>query len=245
MKCLILAAGYATRMYPLTLHTPKPLLEIGGRTIIDRLLDKLERVAGLDECIVVSNAKFFEVFLAWARERSSPWPLDVVNDGSTDNENRRGAVADIQFAVQEKKLACDLLVLAGDNIFDFQLSDFAEFFLRVGCDCITAHRLDDVEQLRRTGVIEADGDNRVLSFEEKPATPKSNLAVPPFYLYRKETLPLFAEYLAGGNNPDAPGNFIPWLLERRRVAAFFFDGRRYDIGTRETYEELRGAFDKI
>ena len=238
MKCLILAAGYATRMYPLTLHTPKPLLDVGGRTIIDRLLDKLEKVAGLDECIVVSNAKFFEQFCVWARERSSPWPLEVVNDGSTDNENRRGAVADIQFAVQEKKLACDLLVLAGDNIFDFELSAFAEFFRRVGCDCITAHRLDDVEQLRRTGVIEADENGRVLSFEEKPAAPKSNLAVPPFYLYRKETLPLFAEYLAGGSNPDAPGNFIPWLLARRRVAAFFFEGRRYDIGTLKTYEEL-------
>ena len=245
MKTLILAAGYATRMYPLTLNTPKPLLDIGGRTIIDRLLDKLERTPGVDECIVVSNAKFYGHFLAWARERTLPWPLEVLNDGSTDNENRLGAVADMQFAIQEKKLTCDLLVLAGDNIFDFELSAFAEFFRGSGCDCITTHRLDDVEKLRRTGVIETDENGRVLSFEEKPSLPKSNLAVPPFYLYRRETLPLVAEYLAGGNNPDAPGNFIPWLLTRRQVSAFFFEGRRYDIGTLENYEKLRETFDKV
>ena len=241
MKSLILAAGYATRMYPLTLRTPKPLLDIAGRSIIDRLLDKLERTPGIDECIVVSNGKFFDQFLAWSLGRRSAWPLVILNDGSTDNENRLGAVADIRFAVREKCINDDLLVLAGDNLFDFELAGFAEFFRARGCDCITTHRLDDAGKLRRTGVIEVDKDWNVISFEEKPSRPRSSLAVPPFYLYKKETLPLFAEYLEEGQNPDAPGNFIPWLLGLKPVAAYFFEGRRYDIGSLETYETIARA----
>ena len=229
-------------MYPLTLHTPKPLLDIAGRSIIDRLLDKLERTPGIDECIVVSNDKFFDRFLVWSQKRRPLWPLVILNDGSTENENRLGAVADIHFAIREKQINDNLLVLAGDNLFDFELADFAGFFHTKSCDCITTHKLEDVEQLRRTGVIEVDKGWNVISFEEKPAQPKSSLAVPPFYIYKKETLPLFADYIAEGQNPDAPGNFIPWLLQRKPVAAYFFDGQRYDIGCLETYETVREIF---
>jgi glucose-1-phosphate thymidylyltransferase len=231
-------------MYPLTLSTPKSFLDVAGRTIIDRLLDKLEKTPGIAECLVVSNAKFADLFEAWARERKTPWPVTVLNDGSTCNENRLGAVADILFAIKEKNVDDELLVLAADNLFDFELADFAGFFRRVGRDCVTAHRLEDPELLRRTGVIEADENGKVLSFEEKPAAPKSNLAVPPFYLYRRDTLPLFETYLAEGQNPDAPGNFIPWLLRRRPVMAFLFQGRRYDIGSRASYETVLRTFDK-
>jgi glucose-1-phosphate thymidylyltransferase len=229
-------------MYPLTRSTPKPLLEVAGRSIIDRLLDKLEITPGIAECIVVSNAKFFARFQDWARGRGTPWPLTVLNDGSSSNENRRGAVADIHFAIREQNIHDDLLVLAGDNLFDFELAGFAAFFRARLCDCITTHRLDDVRQLRRTGVIEVDEAWRVLSFEEKPANPKSNLAVPPFYLYRRETLPLFETYLREGGEPDAPGNFIPWLLARKPVAAFLFHGRRRDIGSLESYRAICETF---
>jgi len=229
-------------MYPLTLHTPKPLLDIAGRSIIDKLLDKLERTPGIDECIVVSNDKFFDHFLAWSQNVRSTWPLVILNDGSTDNENRLGAVADIRFALREKDINDDLLVLAGDNLFDFELADFAGFFREKNCDCITSHKLEDTEQLRRTGVIEVDKDWKVISFEEKPAQPRSTLAVPPFYLYKKETLPLFEDYLEEGQNPDAPGNFIPWLLSRKPVAAYLFEGQRYDIGSLETYKTVCAIF---
>src|SRR5690625_2362410 len=136
----------------------------------------------------------------------------------------------------------DLLVLAWDNLFDFELVNFVEFYEGIGADCITTHQLDDVDEIKRTGVIEVDADKIVTSFEEKPEQPKSNLAVPPFYIYQKETLPLIAKYLAEGENPDAPGNFVPWLIKHKDVYAYEFSGKRYDIGTLESYEKVQGMF---
>jgi glucose-1-phosphate thymidylyltransferase len=231
-------------MYPLTLDTPKALLDVAGRTIIDRLLDKLEAAPEITECLVVSNAKFHGRFRTWARGRAFARPLSILNDGSTANDNRLGAVADIRLGIHEKKITDDLMVLAGDNIFDFALSDFAAFFRSKGHDCVTTHELDDADQLRRTGVIEVDGEWNVLSFEEKPKEPKTRLAVPPFYIYRRDTLPLFDAYIEEGHNADAPGNFIPWLIKKKPVSAFFFSGRRYDIGSLETYQAVRKTFDK-
>ncbi|MDR1179880.1 MAG: response regulator [Spirochaetales bacterium] len=244
MKVLILAAGYATRMYPLTRDIPKPLLDIAGRTILDRLLDKLEKTSEIDECIVVSNAKFYNQFREWANSRRFPQPIVILSDGSLSNDERLGAVADIRFCIHEKKIDDDLMVLAGDNLFDFELSSFAAFFHSNGHDCVATHKLDDIDHLRRTGVIEVDKEWNVLSFEEKPAEPKTSFAVPPFYIYRRDTLPLFDAYLEEGQNADAPGNFIPWLIKKKPVSAFFFTGRRYDVGSLETYETIRKTFDK-
>jgi glucose-1-phosphate thymidylyltransferase len=242
MKCVILAAGYATRLYPLTLDRPKPLLPVAGRCILDRILDKVRRVSGLEEVILVSNAKFYRQFVLWAAGTDYPGKITVLNDGSTDNINRLGAVADIKFAADERDVRDNCLVLAGDNLFDFELVDFADYFWKKGKDCITSHVLHSPEKLRRTGVIETDGEGKVLSFEEKPREPRTNLAVPPFYLYTRETLPLIDVFLKEGNNPDAPGNFIPWLIRRRDVYAFLFTGERYDIGNLESYEEAERIF---
>jgi glucose-1-phosphate thymidylyltransferase len=238
MKCVLLAAGFATRLYPLTLNTPKPLLDVAGKPILDRLMEKIREVPEVGEVLLVTNGKFFHTFNEWAYRQSSYPLVTVLNDGTLDNEHRLGAIVDLAFAVREQRIEEDTLVLAGDNLFDFSLKDFSEFFYAKGTDCITTHQLNDTEQLKRTGVIEVDPGWRVLSFQEKPRAPRTSYAVPPIYLYRWDTLPLLEEYLQAGMNPDAPGSFIPWLLERKTVHAYFFAGSRYDIGTRESYEEV-------
>ncbi len=242
MKCVLLAAGYATRLYPLTKNMPKSLLPVGNRTILERILEKVELVDEIDEVVLVSNARFAGQFSAFARTWRGGKRLEIMDDGTTDNDNRLGAIADLKLAVDRRGIDEDTMVLAGDNLFDFGLDDFARFFRQKKADCITSHRLEDISELRRTGVVELSEDRRVLSFQEKPAEPKSTLAVPPFYLYRRETLPLLGDYLAAGENPDAPGNFVPWLASRLPVYAFTFEGRRYDIGNLDSYEEAQREF---
>lgn len=235
MKCVLLAAGYATRLYPLTRDLPKSLLPVGGRTILDLIAGKIGEVGGIDRIFLVTNDRFFAQFSDWAARHPSRQAVTVLNDGTTTNENRLGALADLRYAIEAGGVDEDLLVMAGDNLFDFSLADFVDFFGRVGRDCITVHELADPDALRRTGVVEVDALGRVTGFEEKPQQPRSQLAAPPFYLFRRETLPWIGKYLAEGNPPDAPGNFIPWLIRRREVYAWRFEGQRYDIGNLDSY----------
>lgn len=244
MKGLVLAAGYATRLYPLTENTPKPLLEVAGKSILDHIVEKMDQVDAMDEIIIVTNEKFSSHFEEWAKNADYSKKFTVVNDGTTTNGNRLGAIGDIQFVLDKLDVTDDLMVLAGDNLFDFELSDFAEYFEKVDTDIITAYVEEDEAQLKRAGVIELDENSRVLSFEEKPAEPKSKFAVPAFYLYKKETLPQFQEYLDDGNDPDAPGHFVPYLIGKKPVHAFQFEGKRYDIGTVESYERVQEIFEK-
>lgn len=243
MKCIILAAGYATRLYPLTKDKPKPLLEVAGRPILEYILEKVKKVRNVEEIVIVTNERFYSNFCKWADAYASDILLTVVNDGTTTNDNRLGAVADIQYAIDKKMIHDDIMVLAGDNLFDFELTDFVDYFNRVNDNCITAHTLNNINQLRRTGVVDIDREGKVLSFEEKPENPKSNLAVPPFYIYKADTLPLISRFIAQGNNPDAPGNFIPWLIQYKDVYAYHFHGNRYDIGTLESYEEVQKLYE--
>lgn len=242
MKCVLLVAGFATRLYPLTLNTPKSLLEIGGKPILDHLLDKLGEIPTLTDIILVSNGKFFAQFVHWAVGYLGPLNLRVLNDGSMDNETRLGALGDLALAIRELSLEEDTLVMAGDNLFSFSLKEFVDFFYQRGSDCITTHIVEDEKKLQRTGVVVLNEDDKVLEFEEKPKKPKSSFAVPPIYLFQGSTLPLLSRYLQEGGNPDAPGNFIPWLLEKKTVFAFRFQGKRYDIGTPESLEEARREY---
>lgn len=244
MKGLVLAAGYATRLYPLTKNQPKPLLEVAGKSILDYIVEKMEKVEVIDEIIIVTNDKFTSHFEEWAKQSDYEKPLTVINDGTTTNDNRLGAIGDIQFVIEQLNLEDDLMILAGDNLFDFELTDFAEYFYTVDTDIITTYPEEDEAQLKRAGVIEIDGDSKVLSFEEKPEQPKSNFCVPAFYLYRRETLSEFKNYLADGHNPDAPGHFVPYLLNKKPVHAFQFEGQRYDIGTVESYEKVQQIFEQ-
>ena len=244
MKGLVLAAGYATRLYPLTKNQPKPLLKVAGKSILDYIVEKMEKVEAIDEIIIVTNDKFTSHFEEWAKQSDYKKPLTVINDGTTTNDNRLGAIGDIQFVIEQLNLEDDLMILAGDNLFDFELTDFAEYFYTVDTDIITTYSEEDEAQLKRAGVIEIDEDSKVLSFEEKPEQPKSNFCVPAFYLYRRETLSEFKNYLADGHNPDAPGHFVPYLLNKKPVHAFKFEGNRYDIGTIESYEKVQQIFEQ-
>ncbi|MDR3591499.1 MAG: nucleotidyltransferase family protein [Negativicutes bacterium] len=242
MKCIVLAAGYATRLYPLTKDRPKSLLPVGGSTILEFLIKKIEQVEDITGIFIVTNERFLGQFNDWAARYRGIKEVTVLSDGTTDNSNRLGAIADIQFAICSGSINEDILVMAGDNLFHFSLNDFAGFFRQVDRDCITAHEVADHNALRRTGVIEVDEQQRVIAFEEKPLNPKSNLAVPPFYIYKQETLPLIKEYLDEGNNPDAPGNFLPWLIKRKEVYVYKFAGERYDIGTVDSYQQVCRIF---
>ena len=242
MKAIILAAGYATRLYPLTLHMPKALLPIGKKPIIDHIVEKMDTVEELDEIYVVSNDKFASHFEEWAKTAKSRVPIRVLNDGTTDDSNKRGAIGDIAFVIEKAKINDDLMVIAGDNFFTYSLADYVRYFREKDRDCVCVKVWEEESQLSQFGIALLDEKGMVLDIEEKPAKPKSNTAVFAAYLYKKETVPLFAEYLSAGNKPDAPGNFPAWLYLRKEVYAYTFEGECYDIGTPDSYREVCEMF---
>ncbi len=248
MKSIILAAGYATRLYPLTENFPKPLLKVGTKTILDRLIDDIDLNPEITEHIVVSNHKFADIFEEWKNSRSFNSKVTVLDDGSTENENRLGAVKDILFAIENQKIDEDILVLAGDNILDFSLSDFIEYSKVKNTACIMRHFEENVERLRRTGVAVIDDNDKVIKMQEKPLNPQSNWAVPPFYIYKKEDLQFIKKACEKDKNgkvacgTDAPGDFIAWFCAQKNVYAWLMSGHRYDIGNLESLEKAQQIF---
>ena len=241
MTSIIFAAGYATRMYHLTLKYPKSLLEVGGKKIIDWLIEDLEK-AGVERTVVVSNHKFISQFQAWAEGREN---IIVLDDGSEDNDNRLGAVKDIEFAIEKANIDDDIVVLAGDNVLNFSLSSFIDYGRKKKTSCIMRHEEKDKNKLRKTGVIEINEDELVLGMEEKPKEPKSNWAVPPFYYYTKEDKDLIKEGIASGCGTDAPGSFVSWLVKTRPVHAYRMIGERFDVGSIEGYEKIKKEYKGI
>ncbi|MDZ7317305.1 MAG: nucleotidyltransferase family protein [candidate division KSB1 bacterium] len=245
MKAVILAAGYATRLYPLTLHTPKPLLPIAGKPIVEHLLDRFIAFPELDEIVIVTNAKFISHFEGWADEASARYDrfkLSVINDGTTSNETRLGAIADIVLAVEKRGIDDDLLVAAGDNVYRTPLDGFYSLFRACGGDVVAAQVEKDPERLTKRGVIEFDSTGRVTGFEEKPPQPKSKYVCPALYLHRREHVALYPKYLSEGGNPDAPGHFIHYLYSRVPTFAFVLEEPAWDIGTLATYEQVLREF---
>lgn len=237
MQCILLAAGYATRLYPLTENMPKALLPLGDRTILDMVVDKINAVDEVETIYIVTNDKFFQCFCDWTKQYQGSKNIRVLNDHTTANSNRLGAIGDLKYVIDQENIDDEILVMASDNIFGFPLTDFVSAYKKHHADMICAHTIKDPKELHSMGVVELDAQHKVLSFEEKPTEPKSNLGVPPFYLYQRETLPLLRQYLDEGNNPDAPGHFIPWLITKKDVYAHVFDAMRIDIGTIESYHE--------
>ena len=242
MKCLVLAAGYATRLYPLTENFPKPLLDVGGKPILDWLIDDIEQSHSIDEYIVISNHKFAAIFEQWATKR--PQAITVLDDGTTSNETRLGAVRDIQFAIDEKQLDDDLLVIAGDNLLSFSLVDFISYARQKNTTCVMRYYEESVQRLHKCGVAEVNADDLILSMEEKPAEPKSHWCIPPFYYYTRSDAHLVKVGIAMGCGVDAPGSFIAWLCTQTPVHAFEIPGCRYDIGNLESYDAVKKIFMK-
>jgi len=240
MKAIILCAGYGTRLYPLTENKPKALLEVKGKSLIDMLVDSLEKIEAIDEIIVVSNDRFYNQFCEWGTARKKKTPLTILNDFTTSNDNRLGAIGDIKYAIQNLQIDDDVFIGSSDMYFDFEMKDFYDYFIEKDADAILGEYENDIKVLQRKGVAVLGEDNRIVEIEEKVQNPKGNFILTAFYLYKKESIREIDQYLAEGNNPDAPGHFPAWLCKHKPVYAMENPGECVDIGTIDDYNYLNG-----
>jgi glucose-1-phosphate thymidylyltransferase len=248
MNALILAAGYATRLYPLTLKKAKPLLEVGGKPIVEWVLDNLEGVPGLRTVFLVTNDKFANDFQNWAnayQDRHAKIKISVMNDGSQSDDDKLGAIGDINLALTRENLgADDLLIIAGDNLFREPLTGFVKAAQTTQAT-VAVHDIGDLEAMKKYGTVTVDSHGVITHFEEKPEKPESTLAAVALYYYSRKVLPLFTTYLAAGNNPDQPGRFLQWLYTRQPVSTYQIKGQWLDIGSKETLEKANEIFAKL
>jgi glucose-1-phosphate thymidylyltransferase len=241
MKLLVIAAGYATRLYPLTLDRPKALLPVGGRPLLDRVLEALSGI-GADETYVVTNARFAPQFEEWAADKPG---LRVLNDGTTSEDDRLGAIGDIAFVLDEAQVVDDLVVVAGDNLFSEDLADFGRYARERDEPVLALYDVGDLEQMSKYNAVETDAEGRITFFEEKPTAATSTLTGIALYFYPRRSLPLIRRYIAEGNNPDQPGRLVEWLYPRVDFYTWRVPGRWYDIGSAETLREADEVFSQI
>ena len=242
MKTIVIAAGYATRLYPLTENFPKPLLKVGSRSILDRMLSDIDQIEGIDEHIVVTNHKFAHHFETWKEQSHYRHPIRIIDDGTEDNATRLGAVRDLLLALDTCQVDDDILVVAADNVLTFSMQGFVDFFRRCGTSVIMCHHEPSLKKLQRTGVIAVDDAMRVLEMQEKPEHPVSHWAVPPFSLYSRSDLPLIRSCMEHGCGFDAPGNLAHYLVGVTTLHAWEMPGGRFDIGSLDSYNEAQQLF---
>jgi glucose-1-phosphate thymidylyltransferase len=245
MKVLILAAGYATRLYPLTLTRPKPLLDVAGRPMIDYVLDNIAPIGGIDRVYVVTNAKFADQFQKWADHyRATKAKLDftIVNDGSTDDSNKLGAIGDIHLVLTREKIDDDLIVVAGDNLFSETLQGFGAVCREKKAPVLAVYDVGSLDEIKKYNSITMDASDKITFFEEKPKNPTSTVTGIALYYYPKSTLPLIHKYIGEKNNPDQPGRLVQWLYTRTPVYTWRVPGIWYDIGSKENLEEANRVF---
>ncbi len=256
MKNIVIAAGYATRLGELTKNFPKPLLKIGNSTILGRMLDDIDTIDDITEHVIVTNHKFAPVFEQWAAEQHYSKPITIIDDGSTTNDNRLGAVCDLLLVLESLPKQGDVcappkqgemegvLVVAADNLLFFSFKEFVDFAKEKQTSCIMCHEQPSIEKLQRTGVVELDENNLVLGMEEKPQVPKSHWAVPPFYIYLKKDLELVRHSVENGCGKDAPGNLAHYMVEHTPMHAWQMSAGRFDIGSLDTYYEAVEKYGK-
>lgn len=240
MKCLILAAGYATRLYPLTENFPKPLLSVQDKPILDWLIEDMDASGEIDEYVVISNHKFAHHFEDWAKNKDVK--ITVVDDGTSSNETRLGAVRDIQFAIEKLHLDDDMLVIAGDNLLDFSLTKFIAYAKAKQASCIMRYYEPSEQKLLKCGVVTIDEQDKILQMTEKSPTPATHWCTPPFYYYTRKDARLIEAGINAGCGVDAPGSYIAWLCEQVPVYAMEMPGKRYDIGNLESYETVQKEY---
>ena len=248
MNVLILAAGYATRLYPLTKTKAKPLLEVAGKPMIEWVMDNLAPVSDIETVYVVTNAKFADDFQQWAdqyKQRNPKLSFKIINDGSTDDSNKLGAIGDINLVLtRENVTSSDLIVVAGDNLFSEPLTHFVDA-ARGSVATLATYDVGNRDAIKKYASITTNTEGLITNFEEKPQDPKSTLAGIALYYYSPEVLPLFTTYIAAGNNPDQPGRFVQWLYQRKPVKTARIRGTWFDIGSKETLEEANRIFAKF
>jgi glucose-1-phosphate thymidylyltransferase len=248
MNALILAAGYATRLYPLTLNKAKPLLEVAGKPMIEWIANHLRGIPELKTVYIVTNSKFAADFQAWTEDYSSRQPgftFKVINDGSTSDNDKLGAIGDINLVLTRENAALeDLLIVAGDNLFNESLGDFVAYAGNKPAT-VAVYDVGSLEAIKKYGAVTIDKEGVITQFEEKPAEPKGTLAALAVYYYSREALSLLTTYLAAGNNPDQPGRFLQWLYTRKPVSTYQINGLWLDIGSKETLEEANEVFQQF
>jgi glucose-1-phosphate thymidylyltransferase len=247
VKLIVLAAGYATRLYPLTLNQPKPLLPVAGKPMIEHVIDCLKPIKGIDHVYVVTNEKFSGHFEEWANQYEASHaglPITAVNDHSTDDANKLGAIGDMHLVITQMKIDDDIIVVAGDNLFSKPLEGFSEFCRAHNAPVLGVYDVGNLEEIKKYNAIETDADGRITFFEEKPKEPKSTITGIALYYYPKWSLELIKQYIAEDNNPDQPGLLIQWLYPRTPVYVWRVPGVWFDIGSKETLEEANEIFSR-
>ncbi|HPN66958.1 MAG TPA: nucleotidyltransferase family protein [Candidatus Omnitrophota bacterium] len=244
MKALILAAGYATRLYPLTKDRPKPLLLVGKGTIVDYLIKKLEEIPEIDTIYIVTNNKFYGIFNEWLKTCKSKVKIVIENDGSMTNDDRLGAIGDIRLVLEKQKVYDDMIVLAGDNMFDWSLKEFADFAKqKPEAFALGTYDLNDKAKAANTyGVVEVDANGDMVNFLEKPNDPPTSIIATGIYYFPQDKLSMIAQFLKVGNEKDAPGHLIQWISKEQEVRCYIFKGVWFDIGDLESYRKANLAF---
>lgn len=239
MKCIILCAGYATRLYPLTLNKSKPLLEIKGKPIINYLVDNAFSVLDIDEIFIVTNNKFYNDFESWKMKYYADKNISVINDNTISNEDRLGGIGDLNKVLVDKNIDGDFLLLLGDNYFDFDLNEIVKEFKKNNSNTIALYDLHDLNSAKNFGVLKTDDKGKIVSFVEKPENPDSTLISTGIYVYSKNEIPLIKDYMKTSKSKDGPGYLVQHFLDFRNVYGFVLDGNWYDIGTKEVYEKIK------
>ncbi len=243
MKCILLCAGYATRLYPLTENYPKALLEIKeGKPLLNYTVEQINELTEIDEIFLITNERFYNCFEEWATKLNNKKPITVINDYTTSNDDRLGAIGDIQYTINSQNILDDIMIVLGDNLFDFNLKDAMEFYYAKKAPVVGGQYEEDKDLLTRLGVIEADENNQIIGFEEKPRDPKGNIKSLGVYFYPKHIVSVLKQYLEEGNKPDAPGYFLSYLYQKEPVYVFSFEGCWFDVGTHEALAEVKELY---